>query len=206
LAFDNTVPKDVGWTTVVSNQYVHMALDDRNRVWTWGTGDYGRLGHANSDTVYSPRLVNVLAGKPVAQVAAGYNHALFLVEGKVYACGSASYYQLANNSSTSQSVPTLVNSISRPVNLIGAGGNHSFAQTEDGLYSWGQNQRGELGVGDRNTRTTPTRVNLPDASVRFVQITGGNYHSIALSTAGHVYTFGGVRLLPVLSARCCDLS
>ena len=44
------------------------------RVWTFGHGGHGRLGHGGNTDEMVPRIVEGLVGVKVAQVAAGHEH------------------------------------------------------------------------------------------------------------------------------------
>ncbi len=76
---------------------------------------------------------------------------------------------------------------------ISAGYFHSFVlNTRDQVYAFGSNKRGQLGLGKLNTqqcdnRNTPT---LITSLINIIDISGGDYHSLALTADGHVYAFG----------------
>jgi alpha-tubulin suppressor-like RCC1 family protein len=46
------------------------------QVWTWGKGDYFRLGHGTDQHVRKPTLVEGLRGKKIVHVAVGALHCL----------------------------------------------------------------------------------------------------------------------------------
>ncbi|KAJ4298755.1 hypothetical protein N0V88_003787 [Collariella sp. IMI 366227] len=84
---------------------------------------------------------------------------------------------------------------------IGCGSNHSFAIQRTGLvYAWGFNNAGQIGVVDNAgeyerfydfalTITTPTLVKSLIGYPRITQITGGNFHSIAVTEDGECLTW-----------------
>ena len=51
-----------------------MALSKDGAVYTWGKGDYHRLGHGTDEHVRRPRKVQALAGKRIVSLATGSLH------------------------------------------------------------------------------------------------------------------------------------
>ena len=53
-----------------------VALDSKKRVFTWGFGGYGRLGHSEQKDEHTPRLVEIFArpGRGALQVYAGFSN------------------------------------------------------------------------------------------------------------------------------------
>lgn len=61
---------------------------------------------------------------------------------------------------------------------------------DGGISACGKGSYGRLGLGDSNNQASPRRLTL-EARVRRVSSSkGSDGHTIALSTAGHVYTWG----------------
>ncbi|MBI0071735.1 InlB B-repeat-containing protein [Bifidobacterium sp. W8112] len=77
--------------------------------------------------------------------------------------------------------------------------NFSLAVDSDGnAYAWGNNQYGQLGDGTTSYRTTPVMVGNPDRETypdlpqdfTYVQVSAGQYHSLALGSDGNTYAWG----------------
>ena len=59
-----------------------VALDDKKRVFTWGFGGYGRLGHAEPKSEWVPRMVKFFEGpsRGARRLAAGSTFTLIINE------------------------------------------------------------------------------------------------------------------------------
>ncbi|VEN55650.1 unnamed protein product, partial [Callosobruchus maculatus] len=78
---------------VVAGQYHSLALSCSGKVYTWGWGIHGQLGHGNCDNLFYPKELNFPF--TVKQIAAGHAHSLLLTtEGKLYGFGSNVFGQL----------------------------------------------------------------------------------------------------------------
>lgn len=61
-----------------------LALSRSGLVWTWGKGDYYRLGHGSDQHVRLPQVVETLKSEKVVDVAVGALHCLAVTDtGKV---------------------------------------------------------------------------------------------------------------------------
>ena len=65
-----------------------VALTKQGRIWTWGRGDDGRLGHGDHGWKYIPRLVESLIPEIMRVISCGsYHSAAVSASGAVYTWG-----------------------------------------------------------------------------------------------------------------------
>uniref|UniRef100_A0A4W6ETW2 HECT domain-containing protein n=1 Tax=Lates calcarifer TaxID=8187 RepID=A0A4W6ETW2_LATCA len=101
-------------------------------VFTFGSGQYGQLGHNSFTDELCPRLVAELLGAKVTKIACGRHHTLVLTDSKrVYSFGCGEQGQLGHGNESHPSVPLPVqlpqDSDGPRIRNIFAGGNCSFA-------------------------------------------------------------------------------
>ena len=78
----------------------HTALcTEDGEVYTFGEGQYGRLGHGDNEMKNSPALVHALEGKHITQVQCGQHHTMALTSsGYVFTWGCGGNGRLGNSS------------------------------------------------------------------------------------------------------------
>lgn len=86
------------------------ALTQDGRVFTFGAGSYGQLGHGSTDDVIFPRQIMELSGSEVTQIACGRRHTLAHVtrSGRLYSFGLGGSGQLGVNCLDNKSLPSRV--------------------------------------------------------------------------------------------------
>ncbi len=132
-----------------------LLLTETGRVMSFGTGQYGALGHGFSPgkqlpDVLRPRYIEALGGIRCTNVSAGELHsAATTADGDVYTWGDGFCGQLGHGDKSPQPAPIQVTKgdiDDEVVSQISCGARHTIAVTEDGeVFTWGLGHYGVLG-------------------------------------------------------------
>ncbi|KAF0031589.1 hypothetical protein F2P81_016144 [Scophthalmus maximus] len=169
-----------------------LAITVEGEVFSWGDGEYGKLGHGNSATQKYPKIIQgPLIGKVVVCVSAGYRHSAAVTnDGELYTWGEGDFGRLGHSDSQSRNMPTLVKDISG-VGQVACGSSHTIAVAQDGhtVWSFGGGDNGKLGHGDTNRVYRPKVI---EALHGFIirKVCAGSQSSLALTSAGQVFAWG----------------
>lgn len=165
----------------------------QGRLYAWGSGDYGRLGHGDTLPQRSAKLVEMLRDKDVCKVVCGLRHTLVLTDsGQVYSYGFGGDGQLGHGDREIQTLPTLVQALSgENIVEIACGDKHSVALTAGGdVFTWGEGALGQLGLGAKLQRhLRPSRIPVL-LTQRIVSISAGSSHTGCVDDEGNVYMWG----------------
>ena len=110
----------------------------------------------------------------------------------IYVWGRGRYDQLGLDDDRDRHIPTLLDRCSDDkaewTQIVG--GLHTAALTKDGkVFAWGNNRQGDLGHGDRKKNSNiPTKVESLDG-LFIVKIACGEYHTVAITDDGDIYTW-----------------
>jgi hypothetical protein len=137
--------------TVAAGVSYTLAVSEAGEVFSFGTGEFGRLGHGDELDVELPKQIEALRGVDVLTVAAGGAHAKALTRsGEVYSWGYGSSGQLGHGLlNTNTTAPAIIEALRGVrVERIAAGEAHSCAASQAGhLYTWGCGISGKLDHG-----------------------------------------------------------
>ncbi|BDR54908.1 hypothetical protein KIMH_10190 [Bombiscardovia apis] len=192
------------WTSISAGSRHSLAVSSDHHAYSWGQNDSGQLGNGTTTDQSTPMPVNDPVGKPNTtwtSISAGYAHNLAISsDGHAYSWGYNERGQLGNGTSdtNAHNMPAPVNDPTGKPNTtwtsISAGWAHSLAISSDHhAYSWGYNGTGQLGNGGNGSQqSTPVPVNDPvnKPGITWTSISAGTYHSLALSSDHHAYSWG----------------
>ncbi|MGV8039016.1 MAG: PKD domain-containing protein [Thermoanaerobaculaceae bacterium] len=165
-----------------------LARKSDGSVWAWGYNSDGELGDGTRETRLTPvRVLNVSGATGIA--AGDWQSYAIVAGGKVRSWGTDLYGQLGVGRNVYSSSPLLLSTLGDVVE-VAAGGNHNLAIRSDGqVLSWGVNDSGQLGYGTSWALSEQPRV--VSGLSKVVAAAAGYEHSLALSSAGEVWSWGG---------------
>eukprot|EP00934_Nitzschia_sp_Nitz4_P005622 Nitzschia sp. Nitz4//scaffold7_size249615//167735//169435//NITZ4_001191-RA/size249615-processed-gene-0.150-mRNA-1//1//CDS//3329558484//5612//frame0 len=158
------LPQDIRLQEIACGKHHTVAIEapasneHGTRVFSWGSGNYGCLGHNRQHDEYFPRQVEAFpAGMTGTKVAAGSHSAMVLSEqGHVY------FWGVTKSNADAIMKPQLVDALANNqhvVSHIGAGPGNVCCSTEGkNTVVWGQGPYGELGLGTKKSSAKPAFV------------------------------------------------
>ena len=186
-----------------------VCITNKRKIFTWGCGKQGRLGHGNEEDVLLPTEIPMLSNMRVVQVSAGESHCAAITQTKkVFVWGNGSYGRLGLGFENQENRPMLVEDLTdKKIIKVNCGTFHTFVLSEDGyIYAFGQNKYGKLGLNVRKENTTfrstnvqifpyhleisDTKQTITQESHTFKEVLAGYNHSMAVTKSGKVYTWG----------------
>ena len=170
-----------------------QACSDEGVAYSFGYGWFGALGNGDTANQNAPQVIEALRSVHISVVAASDCFSLALCkDGKLYSFGRNWYGQLGHGGRADQRTPRLVAALKGVrVSAMAAGRFHSLVLSDVGeVYSFGRgdvcNYSLILGNDDQQDQ-------LPIRALQGVRVGGvaaGEYHSLVVSTAGTLYSFG----------------
>ncbi|CAN0907996.1 PH, RCC1 and FYVE domains-containing protein 1 [Linum grandiflorum] len=181
----------------------HSALaTSSGKLFTFGDGAFGVLGHGDQESVVYPKEVQLLSGLRTMKVACGVWHTAAIVEvmgqpgatmssRKLFTWGDGDKYRLGHGNKETYLLPTCVSSlIDYNFHQLGCGHTMTIALTTSGhVFTVGSTAYGQLGNPSSDGKIP---VLVQDRLVgEFVEeISCGDFHVAVLTSRSEVFTWG----------------
>lgn len=178
-----------------------LLLTKSGELFACGDNSHGCLGVPNLASSPTAEKIPRFMALPIVTIAAGSDHCLALtLSGKLYVWGRCRKGQLGIGSDMAQgqrfvSEPLLVEIPSElgSIKAVVAGGDHSLLLMSRGaVMSTGENTSGQCGVEPATKQHVYEfrRVDGLPVDTRWLMGSAGRSHSVLVSSAGQVWTFG----------------
>lgn len=138
-----------------------LCLTKQGKVFSWGDGDYGKLGRGGSDGSKVPKIIETLENVEIADVACGAHFSIALTkDGKVYSWGKGESWRLGHGTEEHVRFPEIIQTLQDKVVVsISLGAAHVLALTNEGeIYGWGKNENKQICDSNKMFIQTPRLV------------------------------------------------
>lgn len=152
------------------------------KLFTWGNGDEGQLGHGDKLSRLAPYCVAMPNDRNFCQVACGHSITVALtICGQVYTMGSTDCGELRRNENSHMLPLRIEGKIKNcAIKEISCGSHHVVAVTSTSeIFTWGKGCNGQLGHGDNADRYSPTLVKALEGK-QVKRVTCGNNFTVAI--------------------------
>lgn len=158
-----------------------LVLDSQKRVFSWGFGGYGRLGHTDPKDELVPRLVKIFdfPGRGATQIYAGY-HCSFAVN----EMGGLFFWGITNTTRESTMYPKAVQDLGGwKIRSLACGKSSVIVAADDSTITYGPSPTfGELGYGDGKPKSSTNAQEVKTLEGIYVeQVTMGYSHSMVIA-------------------------
>jgi alpha-tubulin suppressor-like RCC1 family protein len=176
---------------VAGNGYT-CGLTLNRRAFCWGYGAQGQIGDGKTFQRRSPRAV--AGGREFTHVVAGGSHSCGVAtDGRAFCWGDNRYGEIGDGTTTQRVVPTAT--VGPAFSGVSAGGGHTCGVTPaKALYCWGYHLFGQTGTGQSGNETPQPRPTLVPGGRLFATVSGGIFHTCAVTTGSRAYCWGNNQL------------
>jgi alpha-tubulin suppressor-like RCC1 family protein len=179
---------DYSFSKIAVGAITGYGITSGGTLYSWGFSVNGSLGN-NSNNVAQSTPVAVCGGQNFCEISSFNFFALATnSSGQAYSWGEATFGVLGDNSVVNKSTPVAVCG-NYTFCKVAAGQNHACALTNLGAgYCWGSGTLGETGNASLTNRSSPVAVS--QGLLIYCQISAGVGHSMAITNAGALYSWG----------------
>lgn len=181
----------------------HSALATSNgKLFTFGDGTFGVLGHGDEESVWYPKEVQLLSGLKTIKVACGVWHTAAIIEvvfqsgsnvssWKLFTWGDGDKHRLGHGNKENYLQPTRVSPlIEYNFQQIACGHTMTVALTTSGhVFTMGSTENGQLG-NPNSAGKVPTLVQDKLLGEFVEEISCGSHHIAVLTSRSELYTWG----------------
>lgn len=162
-----------------------IVRDSERRIWSWGWGAYGRLGHETPDSQLEPKLVEKFTGRSIYRadlIACGETSSFAVQFGR----NSMYMWGVSRKNSEAKMYPKPIDDLQGfEVRSLSCGRSSTVVAAEKSVISWGPSPTcGELGYGKKGPKSS-TKPKLMDSmeGLRVMEVAAGMAFTFLLVTA-----------------------
>lgn len=189
----------VAMAFVACGEHHFAALDRNGKLYTWGNGRAGELGHGSNADCTLPRLVASLEDRVVCDVACGDAHTVAISDDGafVWSWGSNAQGQLGHGDAVDHQSPAQISTMDgMATQHVYCGQQFSMVLVRNGaVYAWGYGHGNRLALESNKSFSSPQTV--PGLS-GVVRLALGLSNGLAVLAAGDVLVWG-TNSAPVVS-------
>ncbi|XP_043677543.1 protein RCC2 homolog isoform X1 [Vespula pensylvanica] len=178
--------------------YHTVAIDSKNRAFSWGFGGIGRLGHNEQRDELVPRLIKFLEppNRGIRSIACGSTYSI-----AINIHGSALMFGQTKRTGEANMYPKPIQDLSGwEIRCIGCSQSSIVVAADDSVIAWGGSPTfGELGFGEmRKSSTTPMEVKAVEG-LYITAVTCGVSHTLMICRDDTEHEKAKINKLPVYS-------
>lgn len=188
--------------SVACGNWHSAVITSEKKLYTFGDGTYGALGHGNRESVKFPKEVTSLNGQKTLKVACGLWHTAAVVEAekyktknktskKLFTWGDGDKYRLGHGNKDTYTEPTCVLSLTdHNFHQLACGHTMTVGLTTSGhVFTMGSTAHGQLGNPQADGKS-PSMVQDKLVGEFVEEIACGAYHVAVLTSGSEVFTWG----------------
>ena len=175
-----------------------LCLLDGGLAASFGSNYFGQLGHGDENSSMQPKIITNLEprriGTTIKNIYCGsFSSAVITEQAHLFMWGLNVSGQCGRDPNNYNKVlePRLVDTKGARPLCLSSGKNHSLLLTEEGrVYSWGAGNFGRLGLSEVKKKHYKPQLISSLSSYFIESIASGDYHNLALTSTGAVYSWG----------------
>ncbi|KAG7376512.1 hypothetical protein PHYPSEUDO_013229 [Phytophthora pseudosyringae] len=184
--------------TIACGAQHSLAITDGGELYTWGSGEDGRLGHGDMRDRAVPRKIMSLLRESVMSASCGGAHtAVLTAKGTVFTFGRGRNGRLGLGDNKWRDTPHQIVGFPQRARIsqIVCGWNFTAALDRQGnIFTWGKTGEGQCGLGyvdkDQMVPRCVEKLREVAAGSSVVDVACGYTHTVVLTASGELYSWG----------------